>query len=390
MNVIGKIQPHGQPAEAAELLTLHWDDNAPLQPTSWCIKNVLEDQTVNLMVGASGSGKSFLAIDLGVSVATGAPFFGYPTKKGGVFYVAAEGGYTILRRLRAAKGSYASGRPFTFVKAVADLLTEEGFARFLATAREANTIMLRDHGVPLTVVIIDTLIAAFGSKNWNDLADAMKVMNVLQCIQAELNVTVIGVHHHGKNTDNGPTGSVALTAAPDNVLSVFADRDTNGKVSARHIAFTKIRDGETGFTCEFELASLQIGIQDGEPLYAAYVKPLLASSRTEAIASKRVRSAKPSKGLDILQETFRSSAELNGSDLPNPVGPGTVKAVSIEHFRDEFQKRYRAKPGSSDPIEAARGACRRVLSKIGKNNPIQKMKWDNREWLYEPTATVKT
>jgi hypothetical protein len=347
-------------AGGPELLTLHWDDNTPIQPPLWCVKNVLETETVNLIVGASGSGKSFLAIDLSVSVSQGESFFGFPTKRGGVLYGAAEGGYTIRRRLRAAKGGNGTRRPFTYLRGLSDLLTEDGLDRFLATARKANEIMIRDHGVPLSLVIIDTLIAAFNSKNWNDLADAMKVMNILQRIQRELGVTVVGVHHHGKNTDNGPTGSV----------------------SSRHIAFTKIRDGDTGFTCDFELQKVQIGIQDDEPIYSACVKPLLESSGSGKISSKKVRT-KSSKGQDVLKEAFRIAVESRGDDHPNPDGPGRVKAVTINIFKDEFQKLYPAKPGSSDPIEAARGACKRVLSKIRKNDPIKRGRWDHQEWLYE-------
>src|SRR3954447_7971899 len=98
-----------------ELLPLYWDDASPIPPQSWCVNKVLEAGTVNLLIGASGAGKSFLAIDLGVSVAQGEPFFGFSTKKGGVLYGAAEGGYTIRRRLRAAKGGNRDPRPFSYL-----------------------------------------------------------------------------------------------------------------------------------------------------------------------------------------------------------------------------------------------------------------------------------
>jgi hypothetical protein len=384
MTILRQMESQGEEIEGVELLTLHWDDSTPLQPTSWCVQNVLEAGTVNLMVGASGSGKSFLAIDLSISVANGEKFFGFPAEKGGVFYVAAEGGYTIARRLRAAKGQHASGRPFTYIRGLSDLLTEDGLNRFLATAKKANELMIRDHGVPVSLVIIDTLIAAFYSKNWNDMADAMKVMNILQRIQSELKVTVVGIHHHGKNTDNGPTGSVALTAAPDNVLSVFFEKDNNGKVSSRHIAFTKIRDGDTGFTCSFELASVQIGVHgEDEPVFSAYVKPLLDSSTIGKISSKKARVSKSSKAQDVFVDAFRIAVDLQGGDHPNPNGVGSVKAVTIEAFKDEFQNLYKAKPGSSDPIEAARGACKRVLSQLKRSGPIQRGRWGQQDWLYE-------
>jgi hypothetical protein len=221
------------------------------------------------------------------------------------------------------------------------------------------------------------------------MADAMKVMKILQRIQRELNVTVVGIHHHGKNTDNGPTGSVALTAAPDNVLSVFADRDSNGKVSSRHIAFTKIRDGDTGLTCDFELASVQIGVHDGEPVYSAYVKPLTDSSRTGKISSKKVRAAKSSKGRDVLENAFRIALDMSGREYRDPDGLGMVKAVEVDMVKNEFRKNYRPEPGSSDPSEAARKAFERVLSRIGRNDGIKQGKWNGQDWLYEQSVTGK-
>jgi hypothetical protein len=56
-------------------------------------------------------------------------------------------------------------------------------------------------------------------------------------------------------------------------LSVFADVETDGAVSARRIALTKLRDGPTGWSCEFGLQPFKIGIDDeGLDIVSAFVE----------------------------------------------------------------------------------------------------------------------
>ncbi|WP_439560713.1 AAA family ATPase [Roseinatronobacter sp.] len=47
------------------------------------------------------SGKSFLAVGIALSVATGTPFHGRDTKQGAVFFIAGEGRNGLARRFAA-------------------------------------------------------------------------------------------------------------------------------------------------------------------------------------------------------------------------------------------------------------------------------------------------
>lgn len=115
--------------------------------------------------------------------------------------------------------------------------------------------------LPLSLIVIDTMLAAFDIRDWNDPADTRRIMSTLAFVAEKTGTVVIGVHHHGKDVTRGAAGSYALTAAADFVLSVFADTDGNGEVSARRIALTKLRDGPTGWSCEFELCPFKIGVE---------------------------------------------------------------------------------------------------------------------------------
>ena len=51
-----------------------------------------------MIFGQPASGKSFLAVDLAASIATGRAFQGLKTQKGDVVYIAGEEGYRGLKR----------------------------------------------------------------------------------------------------------------------------------------------------------------------------------------------------------------------------------------------------------------------------------------------------
>ncbi|BAQ16083.1 AAA family ATPase [Methyloceanibacter caenitepidi] len=67
------------------------------------VEDVLNAGAMGVMYGASGSGKTFLSLDLSFHVAAGLPWHGRPTTQGPVLYVAAEGGRGIFKRIAALK-----------------------------------------------------------------------------------------------------------------------------------------------------------------------------------------------------------------------------------------------------------------------------------------------
>ena len=59
-------------------------------PGGWLIKGVLPVADVIVLFGASGSGKSFVALDMAASIARGVPWRERRTAKGRVLVIAAE------------------------------------------------------------------------------------------------------------------------------------------------------------------------------------------------------------------------------------------------------------------------------------------------------------
>lgn len=78
----------------------------PLPPPRWLVHGRMTRQTLTVLGAKPGVGKSWLASDLGLAVASGRPFLGHPVPEPGrVLYVDAENGeHLALRRLRQLGG----------------------------------------------------------------------------------------------------------------------------------------------------------------------------------------------------------------------------------------------------------------------------------------------
>jgi hypothetical protein len=68
----------------------------------WLVHGLIEDNTLGLLFSDSESGKTFLAVDFALCVATGTPFHGKKViRKGPVVYILGEGRNGFSRRLLA-------------------------------------------------------------------------------------------------------------------------------------------------------------------------------------------------------------------------------------------------------------------------------------------------
>lgn len=70
-------------------------------PTSWLVRRYLTRHSLACIFGASGSGKSFLAVDLACAVATGRSWNGAKVSPGPVVYLAGEGHAGLRKRFLA-------------------------------------------------------------------------------------------------------------------------------------------------------------------------------------------------------------------------------------------------------------------------------------------------
>jgi Bifunctional DNA primase/polymerase, N-terminal/AAA domain len=392
----GKLKPHPPLPDRVSVKevvspSLIWDGNDLPQQRPWLVKDLIPQGSVGLLVGESGTAKSFTSLHLSHCVAGGTEFFSKRTVPGGTLFVAAEAASTIPGRMKAARygpnaefmnedgtlpPDIGSPGPVAILSKCPNLLTEGGVRELLAAAAQANERMEREFGVPLRLIIVDTLIAGFQIDSWNDPAQTGKVMSALENVANYTGTTVLGIHHHGKDISRGPAGSYALTAASDFILTAFRDVDDDGNVSRRWLSVTKQRDGETGWSCEFELEQCRIGTdRDGEGIFVGYVKPL-----TETAGIGRPRKKAKAKSSEAFKQAFDQASDEFGQN--RLTAQGTVVSVSIERVREIFLQNYKSKGSAEKKAEAARKAFPRALEEARRSGMFESEKSGGTEYVW--------
>lgn len=226
----------------------------------WIIKGVLPQAGLAVVYGASGSGKSFAVLDMGMAIARGLPWRGKKTKQGRVAYIAAEGADGFRKRIAAYaqhQGVDLAGVPMTVLNAAPNLLEKQD-AVDLAKGVKASG--------GADVIIIDTLAQTTPGANENAGEDMGKALGYCKRIHEVTGALVLLIHHSGKDATKGARGWSGVRAACDAELEVVRSE------AGRALRLTKNKDGEDGLEWGFDLEVVQIGVdEDLEPITSCVV-----------------------------------------------------------------------------------------------------------------------
>lgn len=247
------------PEKVYNLLT--FDDLAELPPMRWKVKGVLPDTGIAAIYGPSGSGKSFLSLDLAGALGAGREWFGHRVNPAPVVYLCLEGESGLRNRV-AAYRTHHGGDSLANVRFIVESfnMLNEDPAALIRTVRAA--------GMESPVVFIDTLNRAAPGADENSGVDMGKIIAAAKVIQGALGGLVILVHHTGKDTGKGLRGHSSLHAALDAAISV--DRNEFG----RGWTASKVKDGIDGGKRPFELKIYELGTdEDGDPVTSCAILP---------------------------------------------------------------------------------------------------------------------
>lgn len=208
------------------------------RPPSWLIRGLLSDAGINLLVGASGAGKTHVATSMAVAISRGDRWFGRRTRSSNVVLIAAEGAPELrIAAILRDRGLAEADLPQLHVMPVGfRLFGPNGDTQDLLTRLQ----MLRAIHGEIGLVIIDTLSRVLAGADENHAGDMGLAIEALSTIQSQLKTSVMAVHHLGKDLTRGARGHSALTAAADAVLSISRDGDM------RTLSASKVRDGADG------------------------------------------------------------------------------------------------------------------------------------------------
>jgi len=259
-NLITEIKEEPKPRSTMFPLKRLCDFTMEEEP--WIVDRYFQGDSLALVYGKPGSGKSFWVLDLSLCIATGKEFHGNEVKQGPVVYMAGEGHRGITKRATAwqkhhkvdAKQSpwWLAGKPFDLID----------------TMSVAGVLEAIDHhtqGVNPTLVVIDTLARNFGAGDENKTSDMGAVIRHADAIRVKYNCLVIIVHHSGHDSDRA-RGSSSLKAAMDFEYCV-----TQPEENQLLVQNTRMKDGDKPADMGFRMEDLEIGgtYKWGEPIKSA-------------------------------------------------------------------------------------------------------------------------
>lgn len=311
----GASAPEALPGFVAAAVWEGWTPEPEL------VKRLLAPGGLTVLFGQSGHFKSVLGVDVSCSVGAGVEFHGLKAHKAGVLYVCGEGHRGIRKRLRAwmlSRGMDASSeQPAVFITSrAADLIANPEQLRL--TVELAARVL----GVPIGLVVIDTLAANFGPGDENLARDM--TLAIAGAREAAPGAAVLIVHHTGHNQVERERGSYALIAAAD--YRVQATYDQPSKLI--ELRWLKAKDDEIPAPIAFEwrVVPLEWRDEDGEELTSVVLKLLpgasvpqgprtdkLGKNQETALKSLRALYAKARRNLaDDGRDPARASVLLDG------------------------------------------------------------------------------
>jgi hypothetical protein len=223
-----------------------------LPSPSWLIRELIPERSLTMLFGEPGVGKSLLALDIAMSIASCESWQGRETKEGSVLYLSAEGNDRMSRRIQAwckAHGKDADDLNLTFHDSFMSISSEHHVNSLCEAIRNHQSLS------NLRLVVVDTLARyAFGLDE-NDAGQTGLFVHGLEKIR-RLGVAVLAIHHTTKD-GRDYRGSSALEGAMDTMIRLIGKSTSNLRLSV-----TKQKDYAKA--PELLISTTEISIADDE------------------------------------------------------------------------------------------------------------------------------
>jgi len=322
----------------------------------WVLKGFIERESLNLLFGEPGAGKSLFALDWAFCIAAGIDWHGYSTKQTDVVVVAGEGFAGFSRRLKALESKYNR-------KASDKLLISQRPAQLMD---EKNALWIANSVKALCanpgLIIIDTLHRNIEGDE-NSSQDIAKFINNLDIYLKPLGAAVLVVHHSGHGDKQRSRGSSSIRAAMDGEFSATKD---NGNII---LTCHKAKDFEAFKPLQFSLqpTDLDWPDDDGAPMTSVYLeyvgdakpstKKCKLSARDDAILTS-LTEAIDKHGIGPTAEIKEKFAGFTG------LGADSRKIVHVDHWRELAYKTITVEADDGKKPKAKQMAFKRAREKL--------------------------
>ena len=236
------------------------DDFCNFDQLEWDIKKILPSRSLATMYGESGSGKSFVGLDMAMKLASGEPWRGRKTKKSRVMYLVAEGGRGFKSRPLAYKQEFGvdiNDLDLFVMPATPDITNKDDVIHIINAVKtwECN------------VLIVDTLAQVMAGHDECSFSEMSITLKHCQKIIEHCDCTVLLIHHSGKDKTKGSRGHSVLKTNVDAEIEITREEDF------RKLKVTKLKDDEDGAEFGFQLEQVILGFdEDGDEISSCVVR----------------------------------------------------------------------------------------------------------------------
>ncbi len=201
-----------------------WFDSQPVwlrrSPPAQIIEGLLVDQSVALIYGPPGAGKSFFAIDLACHVAAGRPYHGRAVAQRRVAMLTGEGALDVTARIAVWRDWHHATPDIHHSAVSAKIVRDEIRASIIDELRALGAGLL----------IVDTVRRAFlGNENAQE--DAGGFIDACAEIVEAIQGPVVLIHHAAKGDGGGPRGSSIFESDSDTIMCVHREDESPLRLS---------------------------------------------------------------------------------------------------------------------------------------------------------------
>lgn len=292
----------------------------------WLVQSLWSDQAVGFIVGQPKAGKSWLALDFAVSVASGTSVLdSFPVENPGpVLMFPAEDDVTSARDRLSGICTYRELDLKTL-----DVWFIGSYSLRLDTHKDREALENTIGKIQPRLLILDPLIRLH-SVDENSASEIAKVLSFLRNVQRKYKVAVIIVHHARKSASGDPglgmRGSSEIRAWGDSIL--YLQRKKGLELSVEHRAAPSPDPIGLSLVTS-ESSTVHLGIEDA-PLEP--VKPDLKEQILQVLNNY---------GLPLSRNYIRSKVRARNQKVCD-----TLKELENDLFVEKTEKGYVLKNGS--------------------------------------------
>jgi hypothetical protein len=291
-------------------------------PLEWLVKDYILPESQIMIVGASGIGKTFLTIDLALSIATGRDWNSRKVKQGSVAYINAEGHRSMQYRIKGWEQEHQSlaNAPFLLSQDACDLMNDESLD---AAIVKFDKFAIK-HNRSISIIFVDTLHRNM-SGDEDRSPDIRTFMSNFEKLCKRYGAAGFINHHPGHGNQNRARGSSSMRATLDTELQLKENSEGNVFLTCEKLKDGGDKPDPVGYNLK-QIATTYLDADGGRVTTCVAQYNQLNSNQIKQLASNKPTPAPIIMLITSIISTF----------------PKFGKNTSEKDWRTEFNKMYKA------------------------------------------------